>query len=127
MKLEPKNIAIDLLLTLLTAGIWNLWVQYRQMKQTNKLLGRGEYSPIWTLIFAILTFGIYFFYHEYKLTAHIYKLTFAEENKQLAILCGIASALGMWFIVDSFQQHMLNSYIQFGPVKKGSDETIYAN
>ena len=119
MTIEPKNLIIDILLTLLTGGLWNLWVQYRQMKNVNTILKRDSFSPFWTLVFSLLTFGIYFFYHEYKLTDEIYTLTYGVRNKDLAMLCGIGSALGMWFIVDCFQQHMLNSYIEFGPHKTG--------
>lgn len=129
MKLETKNIIIDLVLTLVTAGLWNLWIQYRQMRQTNKIMGRNEYSAFWTVVFSLLTFGIYFFYHEYKLTNEIHRISYGRENKDLSILCGVASAFGMWFIVDTFQQHMLNSYIKYGPVKPNNDDpnkTIYA-
>lgn len=117
--IEPKNLIIDILLTLLTGGLWNLWVQYRQMKSVNILLKRNTYSPFWTLVFSFLTLGLYFFYHEYKLTDEIYHLTYGVRNKDLAILCGIGSALGMWFVVDCFQQHMLNSYIEFGQQRPG--------
>ena len=88
MTIEPKNLIIDILLTLLTGGLWNLWVQYRQMKNVNTILKRDSFSPFWTLVFSLLTFGIYFFYHEYKLTDEIYTLTYGVRNKDLAMLCG---------------------------------------
>jgi hypothetical protein len=112
MNVERKNIFLDILLTLITFGAWNLWVQVRQMLDVNEVLGRDEFSVVKTLIFSLLTFGLYFCYHEYKMTKDLQEKVYGQVDDTVALLSAIATFFALWFIVDSYQQSLLNLYVE---------------
>ena len=108
---SKKSILIDLVLVLITGGLWNLWMQYRQIRDYNVLnAGRGEsYSFFTWLFFSIITLGLYHIYHEYKLTRDIYILSAEDGDIELiALFAAIVSATGLWIFVDLYQQELLN-------------------
>jgi hypothetical protein len=110
--IEKKNIFLDIVLTVFTFGIWNFWVQFRQIEAINKIKNDGEYHsfPV-VLIFSVLSFGLYFVYHEYCLTRDLHLLNYGVTNKGIEIAVGIFTFIGLWFVVDSYQQSLLNSYV----------------
>jgi hypothetical protein len=113
---EKKSILIDILLTVITGGLWNLWVQYRQIRDTNEALPEGQKkSFILLLLFSLLTFGLYFIWHEYKLTKELHILVYGSDRLEVELLCGVATFLGLWFIVDSYQQSLINEYCEKRP------------
>tara|TARA_Y100000034_G_C6887437_1_gene407638 strand:- start:1789 stop:2118 length:330 start_codon:yes stop_codon:yes gene_type:complete len=102
-----RSIFIDLFLTLITGGIWNFYVQYRQMSDLGKYHNK-EYSFFLWLILSILTFGLYHIYHEYKMTKDILTLSKSDNIEILSIAAAIATMFALWFIVDTIQQAILN-------------------
>lgn len=109
---REHSILIDIFLTILTGGLWNFWVQYRQIRDTNKLLPHEQQKNfIIFLLLVFITFGLYFFWHEYRLTKELHLLIYGDENIEIAILCGVASFFCLWFIVDSYQQNLINQYL----------------
>ncbi len=109
MTIERKSILFDILLTIITGGLWNLWVQYRQIRDSNAILPpEKQKSFILLLLFSVLTFGLYFVWHEFKLTKDLHIKVYGSDRLEIEILCGIASFFGLWFIVDSYQQSLMN-------------------
>ena len=54
-----RNVALDVVLTLLMCGLWNIVVQYEQIKMLNALL-KEERFPYWKIgLLVLLTCGIY--------------------------------------------------------------------
>lgn len=111
---EKKSIIFDIILTFLTLGMWNLWVQYRQMRDYNKRYMRKNYSFFIWLILTLITFGLYHAYHEYKLTRDLLIMRGNDRPGDYAIVCAIATLMGLWFIVDSYQQAILNEIADKG-------------
>ncbi|MBT4792295.1 MAG: DUF4234 domain-containing protein [Halobacteriovoraceae bacterium] len=108
-KIEKKNLLIDFILILLTGGVWNIWMQYRQIRDFNICLGERKYSFIKWLILTLLTFGLYHIYHEYKLTRNMYESVAGMGNGlEVGIIAGLISATGAWIFVDLYQQSILN-------------------
>ena len=106
--ISKKSIIIDLILILITGGLWNLWMQYRQIRDYNKVSDH-QYSFLKWLFFTIITFGIYHIYHEYKLTRDIVKDVDPSADAQLVgLIAGAVSATGLWVFVDLYQQDLLN-------------------
>jgi len=112
-KLTTSSLLRDLMLTLLTFGLWNLYVQFRQIHETNILLGREE-IPSFTkvAILTLLTLGLYFCYFEYKLTKELHLLNFGERRTGLEYAIGFLSFIGLWFFVDLYQQDLINRLIE---------------
>ena len=108
---EKKSIIIDLIFVLITGGLWNLWMQYRQIRDYNILnedTGKN-YSFFKWLFFTIITLGLYHIYHEYKITRDIYILSAEDGDVELvALVAGVISATGLWIFVDLYQQELLN-------------------
>lgn len=110
---SKSSILKDILLTFLTLGLWNLYVQIRQIADVNELLGDRE-VPSFAFVFllSVITLGIYFCYHEYKLTRELHKLNFNEVYTPTEVLVSLLTFFGLWFIVDSYQQSLINRYVR---------------
>ena len=94
-KIDRKNLVIDLILILITGGLWNIWMQYRQIRDFNAYLGEYRYSFLFWLLLTFITFGLYHIYHEYRLTRHMFEEV-AGENKgfDVGLIAGVISATG---------------------------------
>lgn len=108
-KIEHKNLILDLILILITGGLWNLWMQYRQIRDFNVAKNNDEYSFLKWLLLTLITFGLYHIYHEYRLTRDMYEAVSAASNGlEVGIIAGLISATGAWIFVDLYQQSILN-------------------
>ena len=106
--IRKKSIFFDLVLVLITFGLWNLWMQYRQIRDFNNISNKN-YSFLKWFFLSIITFGIYHVYHEYKLTRDMIEEVSPKSDSQLiGIIAGVVSATGLWIFVDVFQQELLN-------------------
>ncbi len=111
-KLYPSWVLTDIILTILTLGLWNLWVQVRQVNSVNVIEGKDRFPPmIFILLLSIFTFGIYFFYHEYKMTKILHQKICGHTKPYIEIPMALLTFLGLWFIVDSYQQSLINKLI----------------
>ena len=111
--MKKQSIALDLILSIITLGLYNFfWVQIRQILDTNELLQEERFSYLQVLIFTILTLGLYFCYHEYLLTKTLHFKISKQRYVGREIACLLGSFLGLSFIVDAYQQQLLNEYIQ---------------
>jgi hypothetical protein len=107
--IDNKNILIDFILILITGGLWNIWMQYRQIRDFNIYLDIDKYSFFKWLFLSLITFGLYHIYHEYKLTRDMYEsVTSIDNGLEVGIIAGAISATGAWIFVDLYQQSILN-------------------
>ena len=65
-------------------------------------------SFILLVLFSFITFGLYFVWHEFRLTRELHTVVYGSERLEVELLCGVASLFGLWFIVDSYQQTLMN-------------------
>ena len=107
---EFKSVLFDIILTIFTFGLFNLWVQIRQLHDINTIIGENKYSFTNVLIFCVLTFGIYFIYHEYKITKELHLLIYKERSHLVEFLMVPLTACGLLFVVDSYQQGLINKF-----------------
>jgi len=107
-----RNVALDLVLTILLCGLWNLVLQYEQIKTLNIIFKEERYN-IWKLsLFTILTCGIYFIYFEYRKSvdfAVVMKPGHTDDSD--AVIAVILSIFGFNFIYDAILQGKINEYI----------------
>lgn len=92
------------------------------MRDTNELLSKKNYSFILTMLFSFLTFGLYFWYHEYKLTKELHALNNIHDRELVEILVPLLTFFGLWFLVDGYQQDLLNEKIA---IVQGSKKRDY--
>ena len=114
--MNRRNIALDLILTVLTCGLWNLVVQYDQIQSLNILMKEEKYN-IWKIsLYIILTCGIYFIYFEYLKSVDFARhrqpqpeLHGADDSD--AIIAVILTLFGLPWIYDAILQTKINEYI----------------
>ncbi|AEH44990.1 hypothetical protein Thein_1119 [Thermodesulfatator indicus DSM 15286] len=112
---EPTSVAKEVILTLITCGLWGLIWQYQQIKTVNALLGREEFHFWKWLLFTFITCGLYHLYHEYLMgraivrVQHKYGLPPSESLPAISL---IVTLLSLGIITDALQQKELNLIIE---------------
>jgi hypothetical protein len=106
-----RDIGLVIVYTIITCGIYDLFLNYNQMMACNRLVGREEINFGKWLLFSIITCGIYTIYYQYCMGTVILeiqqrqgKVTF--ENLPLVSLLG--SIFGGSLIIDLIHQNELN-------------------
>ncbi len=108
------SIPLYLILTLLTAFLFNLYWNYRQMVACNELLGRREFSFLVWLLLSLLTCGLYHLYYQYQMGAAIVEI---EHERGLAVYEGlpmasvVAAILGVGVVADCIHQNEINRIV----------------
>jgi len=108
-----SSIALDIVLSVITCGIyWWFW-QARQMRAINYLLGQQRYNFwIWFLL-TIVTCGLYNIYYEYYMAQGIVE---AQDNhgrprsKDLPVLSLVLTIIGLNIVTDAIQQNEINKF-----------------
>ncbi len=109
-----SSIPMDVILTLITCGIYNLFWNHRQMAVFNALLEEDRFQ-FWTWFFlTIITCGIYHIYYEYRMAEAMKQLQRKFDrpvNDNLSMLALILSIFGFPIVVDAIFQDELNSIV----------------
>lgn len=105
------NIAIDIVLTLVTCGIYGLFWQNRLFKAANMLLGEERFSFWPWFLLSLVTCGIYNCYIQYQLGDALHQGLVKEGglgNPNLAFLGLLLSIFGLQIISMAIEQNELN-------------------
>ena len=113
MRPEPRNIPLDLFLTLLTCGVWNFFVQRWQFEYLNRELKEEKYSLLKTMVWALLTCGIYMLVIEYR-KARDWERISGQSSDTDAILALTLGFLGLTFVFDAILQDKFNRRLEQG-------------
>ena len=103
-----RNIFLDIVLTLITCSLFNIYIQYKQILAINDMLKEERYSFWKWFIFTILTFGLYHIYHEYVKGEDVGRCVGADQN--IGIISLILTVFGLYIISDAIQQYHINQY-----------------
>lgn len=104
-----RQIGKDIVFTILTCGLFNLYVQSRQMKAVNQMLKEEKYHFLHWFLLTLITCGIYHIYHEYRKTTDI-ALVMKDHDQNEALVSLLLTIFGMSLIVDAIQQTHINRY-----------------
>jgi hypothetical protein len=104
-----RNIALDLILTVITVGIYNLWVQHKQIEAVNAMLRQPKYSFLPWLLLSLVTCGIYHIYHEWRKSDDIARVT-GHTGSNDALVAVILTILALGWVNDAMQQARINEY-----------------
>lgn len=108
---HAASIALYLVLTLFTFGLFNLYWNYRQMQSCNALLHDRRFSWLLWIFLSLITFGIYHFYYQYKMGSALNEIQRIHElpvTEGLPILSLVATLIGFGIVTDAIHQHELN-------------------
>jgi uncharacterized membrane protein YjgN (DUF898 family) len=104
-----KNIVVDIILTIITFGLFNIWVQYRQMQSVNQMQNEREFSFLLWSILCLFTFGLYHIYHEYVMSETIAKALNRPPGTD-GVLAIILTIIGLHWIEDAIEQSHINRF-----------------
>lgn len=104
-----RSIALDLVLTVVLCGLWNLWVQARQMRAVNFMIGSEKYHFWPWLLLTLITCGLWHLYHEYRLSRDI-ALAMNKPDSDTPLVHLLLSIFGLSVVADALQQAEINSY-----------------
>lgn len=108
------GIALGIILTMVTCGLYNLYWNYKQFQAMNVLLGREEYNFVHWLLLSIVTCGIFHIYYEYKMGSDLQgylKQNGYEINPNLPVIGLLLSCFGLCVVADAIYQHELNRLV----------------
>jgi hypothetical protein len=104
-----RNIWLDILFTILTVGLYNLYFQLRKVLDINEREGKEVFTFWKVALFSVLTFGFYFIYHQFKVTLYLHEKTFGDKKIVSSIWTIPITFIGLWILVDVYHQLLLNS------------------
>lgn len=105
-----RSVAADIILTIVTCGLWNIWVQARQMRAVNFMIGREKYNFwIWAGL-TLITCGLWHLYHEFRLSQDISTALGKGPSDISPVVHLLLSIFAMSIIADALQQAEINGY-----------------
>ena len=104
-----RSIPLDIIFTLLSCGIFNLWVQHKQMQAVNDMLGTSLYRFGPWLLLTIVTCGLYHIYHEYRKSRDVQQ-ALGDGSSSEPIINVILTVLGLHVVADAIQQAEINRF-----------------
>jgi hypothetical protein len=105
------DIAVGIILSVITCGLYNIYWNYRQMAAMNALLGRLEFDFAKWAILTVITCGLYHIYYEYRMGSELQNWLMQNGrpvNPHLALIGLLLSVFGLTVIADAVYQHELN-------------------
>ena len=105
------NIAVAIILTIITCGLYGLYWQYRQMAALNQFFGREEYNFGMWLLLSIITCGIFAMYYEYKMADGINEIKEFRGRRvdgNLPLICLLLTIFGLGLVSLAIQQNEIN-------------------
>jgi hypothetical protein len=103
-----RGIAFVVIMSIVTCGLYNIYLQYIQIKTLNVMVKEEKYSFIKWFLLSIITCGLYHVYHEYVMAQDLVELTSADSNFPLIAL--VCSLFGFSIIIDAIHQKHINEY-----------------
>ena len=110
-----SNVAADILLTLVTCGIYDLFWQARQFRVLNAFLGRNQFRFWVWLLLTLITCGIYHIYNEYLMARAIttvQRTLGKAPTENLPLISLGLSIFGLTLVADAIQQSEINRFFE---------------
>jgi len=111
-------VALGIVFSLLTCGIYLLFWHYKQIQVLNAWLGREELN-FWVFLgLSIITCGLFAIYYEYKMAQAINEVQENNDmrvNGDLPILCVLLSIFSLSLVSTAIQQADINKFYGENP------------
>lgn len=107
-----SSIIFDILVTLVTCGIYYFFIQYRQIRALNYMLKAHKYSFGRWLLFAIITCGIYHIYHEYIMAGDINSVV-EDKSPSFQPTILVLAIFALPIVADAIMQDKINKHFGF--------------
>ncbi len=109
---EERGVAVTILLTIFTCGIWGLVVQYKIGEELNRHQGKSQINAGLDLVLLFVTCGIWGIYMMYKYPKVLQEITIEEEMPvvDLTVPCILLSIFGLHIVALALLQNELNKH-----------------
>jgi Domain of unknown function (DUF4234) len=108
-----RSIAMCVVLSLVTCGIYGMYWQYKQFQTVNAWLGREEHNFLMYLVLSIITCGIYSIYYEYRFAQTVQEVQRSRGmavNENLPLIAVLMAFLGFYIITWAIEQQEINAW-----------------
>ena len=108
-----SNIAADIVFSVLTLGVYNLFWVARQFRVVNACLKSDKYHFWPWFLLSLITFGIYGFYILYTFSLDVEAIRSKQgrpANPNFAVINLLLAAIGLHVITQAILQHEINQW-----------------
>ena len=115
MQITKRDIAISIILSLVTCGIYTYYWMYKLTEESNYLSQDNTLDPALSIVFSLITCGIYSYYWVYKVGQNIAKAQ-ARHNRNIndnAVLYLILAIFGFSIVDFALIQNDINDLVSY--------------
>ena len=103
-----RNIAFDVVLSVITCFLYNAYWQYKQIQAVNDMIKQEKYKFSHWAVLCLVTCGLYHIYHEYRKSEDLTLLGLGGPNE--AIISIVLTVSGLSIVADAIQQTHINKF-----------------
>jgi hypothetical protein len=110
-----SNIALDIILSIITCGIYWFFWQARRIRALNSLLNEQRFSFVMWFFLSIITCFIFNVYYEYIMGQAIVEIQKRDNrpiSNDLPVLGLVLSIFGLHIVADAIQQNEINKFFK---------------
>ena len=108
--ISPRNIAVAIILSLVTCGLYSIYWMIKLNDEINQLAGEADgTSGVMVFLFSLVTCGIYMFYWLYKMGERCDKIHGSNQNSGIIYL--VMGVFGFSIIGYCLMQDTINKAI----------------
>ncbi len=109
---EEQSIVLDLVLVVVTCGIWGLAAIHRIGTDLNRHAGREIVTPTMDIILILVTCGLWGIYLAYRYPTALNEIERAENvpGSDIMVICVVLTVVGIGFISTMIMQDQLNRH-----------------
>lgn len=114
--MEKRSIALSIIFTLITCGLYSFYWTYKLTNECHYALGRNNTaSGGWVLFYSVITLGIYVFYWIYEMgeaVAEVKRMRGMATSGHESIIYLILTLFGVGIVSMALLQKSLNDVIE---------------
>lgn len=114
--MEKRNIALAIVFSLITFGIYSLYWFYKLTNEMHEALGYQNTSTGgWAVVYSIVTLGIYTFYWNYKMGEGVDEISERyglRKSSNTGLIYLLLSIFGLGIISTCLIQDKLNDVVE---------------
>jgi hypothetical protein len=110
-----SSVTTDVILTVLTCGIYGIFWQARIFRAVNAFLGREKFSTLLWILLSLITCGIYNIFAQYELSKAINEVQAKvgkKVNEHLALLNVLLSFFALHLVSNAINQIEINAWYE---------------
>ena len=117
MRIEKRSIALCIMLSIVTCGIYGLYWVYKLTEDTHAAVGRRTTaSGGMVILYSIITCSVYLFYWQYKMGESILeakKQRGLSADQNIPIIYLVLCLFGLAIVSEALLQSSLNDIVDF--------------